>query len=233
MKDLKMSPTTAIVLAVLTTVTTVASAATVDLAYSSFDVDQDGWRSRDALNGTISYFPVDWNASGGMPTGHIEFADITQGGYVFEAPTQFTGDFSMATGIGGVSFDWMADMIQDGKRASVIFTSNAVRLWAGSNPDPAPGMWHSFNFNFDANAGWKVDFGQGAGAQAATISDIGLVLGNVTGMDITGETWTGVSETTWLDNPRIWMKDVSVPAPGALALLGLSGLAGSRRRRSN
>ena len=78
-----MSPTTAIVLAVLTTVTTVASAATVDLAYSSFDVDQDGWRSRDALNGTISYFPVDWNASGGMPTGHIEFADITQGGYVF------------------------------------------------------------------------------------------------------------------------------------------------------
>jgi MYXO-CTERM domain-containing protein len=52
-------------------------------------------------------------------------------------------------------------------------------------------------------------------------------------MDITGETWTGVSETTWLDNPRIWMKDVSVPAPGALALLGLSGLAGSRRRRSN
>ncbi|MDG1838664.1 MAG: PEP-CTERM sorting domain-containing protein [Phycisphaerales bacterium] len=229
-----MSRTTAAVLVVLTTVTSFASAATIDLAYSSFDANHDGWQSRDTLNGTTSYFSVDWNATGGMPTGHIEFADITQGGYVFEAPTQFTGDFSMATGVGGVSFDWMADMIQDGKRASVIFhSSNGVRLWASSNPDPAAGIWHSFSFNFDANAGWKVDFAQGAGAQTATVNDISQVLGNVIGMDITGETWTGVSETTWLDNPRIWMRDADAPAPGALALLGLAGIAGSRRRRRN
>ena len=219
---------TIVALTTLTAMTALTAAATVDLAYSSYDVDFDGWQARDTLNGNITYYQPDWNAAGGMPTGHIEFHDITAGGYVFEAPTQFTGDFSAAIGNGGVSFDWMADMIQDGKRASVIFISNGVRLWTGSDPDPIAGIWHSFNFNFDATGGWNVDYGLGGGVQAATTADMYNVLSSVTRMDITGETWTGIVETTWLDNPRIYM---SVPAPGALALLGLASLAGTGRRR--
>ncbi|MDP7574263.1 MAG: hypothetical protein QF723_04055, partial [Phycisphaerales bacterium] len=68
----------------------------------------------------------------------------------------------------------------------------------------------------------------GGASQLATMNEINSVLANVTGMDITGETWTGINETTWLDNPRIYM---NVPAPGALALLGVASIIGSRRRR--
>lgn len=210
-------------------VVAVPCAASINLAYSSYDTDQDGWQVRDTVNGSTSYYTPDWLPSGGVPTGHLEFADITPGGYVFEAPTQFTGDFSAAVNNGGVSFDWMADRVQDGKRASVIFLSGAVRLSASSDPDPVPGIWHSFDFAFDTSVSWMINDGLGGGAQVATMSDITSVLSNVTGMDITGETWTGISETTWLDNPRIYM---NVPAPGALALLAAASMVGTRRRRN-
>ena len=217
-----------VALSTITAMTSFASAATVDLAYSPYDADQDGWQVRDRLNNVITYYQPDWNPSGGMPNGHLEFADITAGGYGFEAPTQFTGDFSAAYNNGGVSFDWMADMVQMGKRASVILWSGNTRIWASSNPDPAANIWHSFDFTFDTSVSWMVNYGQGGASQLASMSDISSVLGNVTGMDITGETWTGISETTWLDNPRIYMQ---VPAPGGLALLGMAAIAGIRRRR--
>jgi hypothetical protein len=216
------------ILGMLTVVTAAASAATVDLAYSSYDVDQDGWQVRDTVNGVTSYFQPGWVSAGGVPTGHLEFADVTPGGYVFEAPTQFTGDFSAAFNNGGVSFDWMADMVQSGKRASVIFWSGTTRIWASSNPDPAPNVWHSFDFAFDTSVSWMVNYGSGGASQLATMNDLNSVLASVTGMDITGETWTGINETTWLDNPRIYMH---VPAPGALALLGMASIIGTRRRR--
>ena len=141
---------------------------------------------------------------------------------------QFSGDFSAAVNNGGVSFDWMADMIQSGKRASVIFWSGNVRLSASSDPDPAANIWHSFDFSFDTSVSWMINYGAGGGSQLATMNEISSVLGNVTGMDITGETWTGISETTWLDNPRIYMQ---VPTPSALALMAVASCVGIRRRR--
>ena len=107
-------------LAALTLLATTASAGIVDLAISTFDTDAEGWTVRDTVNGQVTYFNPSWNATGGVPTGNIEFSDISPGGYVFQAPDAFTGDFSLAVTNGGVAFDWMADQIQDGKRASVI-----------------------------------------------------------------------------------------------------------------
>ena len=223
----RISPTFAF-LAALTTMTAASTAATVDLAHTPFDVDQDDWLVRDTVNGVVSYYMPDWKPSGGVPDGHLEFADITPGGYVFEAPAQFTGDFSAAVNNGGVSFDWMADMIQGGKRASVIFWSGNVRLSASSDADPAANIWHSFDFSLDTSVSWMINYGAGGGSQLATMNEISSVLGNVTGMDITGETWTGISETTWLDSPRIYMQ---VPAPSALALMAVASCVGIRRRR--
>ena len=73
---------------------------------------------------------------------------------------------------------------------------------------------------------WKIDYG--SGAQTATLTELAWVLSDVQDMNITGETWTGIQETTWLDNPTIYGR---VPAPGALALLLGAGLAARRRRR--
>ncbi|MCH2134992.1 MAG: PEP-CTERM sorting domain-containing protein [Phycisphaerales bacterium] len=214
-------------LATSTLLTSAASASIVDLAHSSFDTDIENWTVRDTVNGNVTYYAPGWNAAGGLPDGHVEFADITPGGYVFEESTEFSGDFSAALVTGGVSFDWMADMIQDGKRASVILWSGNTRLFNSSAPDPAAGVWHSFSFMFNVGNGWQIDSGNGA--QLASLSDIDSVLQSVTMMEITGETWTGMNETTWLDNPRIWAR--SVPAPGALALLGVAAITGARRRR--
>jgi hypothetical protein len=206
------------------------TAATIDLAYTPFDSGIEGWQVRDTVNNNVNYFTPDWLAAGGVPTGHLEFADVTPGGYVFEAPDSFEGDFSQAvSNNGGVSFNWKADMIQDGKRASVSFYRGGARMWMVSDPDPTEGIWHSFNWTFAMATGWQINYG--SGTQLATLGDMQYVLSDVTQMDISGETWTGVSETTWLDNPRIYMQDV--PAPGALALLGLAAATGRRRRRIN
>ncbi|MCH2140965.1 MAG: hypothetical protein MK100_08030, partial [Phycisphaerales bacterium] len=67
------------VLAALTTMTAASTAATVDLAYTPFDADQDDWLVRDTVNGAVSYYMPDWKPSGGVPDGHLEFADITPG----------------------------------------------------------------------------------------------------------------------------------------------------------
>ena len=219
-------PTTLLTIASVTAMTAAAHASTINLAYSDYNTSVDGWTVRDTVNGNVSYFTPTWNAAGGMPTGHVEFADVTPGGYVFEASADFTGDFSAALAVGGVSFDWKANQIQAGKRAGVSLWRDGVRLSTSSDPDPAANIWHSFDFAFTMNTTWNVDYG--SGAQLATMADLSYVLSNVTGMDITGETWTGMSETTWLDNPRIYTR---VPAPGALGLLGIAAIAGVRRRR--
>ncbi len=54
-----------------------AAAATIDLAYTSFDSSIEGWQVRDTVNNNISYFTPDWMPTGGVPTGHLEFADVT------------------------------------------------------------------------------------------------------------------------------------------------------------
>ncbi len=41
-----------------------------------------------------------------------------------------------------------------------------------------------------------VNYGSEGPWQLATMNEIKSVLANVTGMDITGETWTGINETT-------------------------------------
>ena len=196
------------------------------LAHSSFDVDHDDWRVKDTLNGNVTYFTPGWDPTGGVPTGNLAFADVTPGGYIFEAPDEFHGDFSGAVGNGGGFFDWKADMIMEGRRPAVYFWRDGVRLIGVGETGLAPGTWHHIDLVFDMSVDWKIDYG--SGAQTATLTELAWVLSDVQDMNITGETWTGIQETTWLDNPTIYGR---VPAPGALALLLGAGLAARRRRR--
>ena len=62
----------------------------------------------------------------------------------------------------------------------------------------------------------------------ATMADMTGVLSATDGLFITADTVDGMDGSCWLDNPMIH----SVPAPGALALLGLASIVGARRRRN-
>lgn len=198
------------------------------VAHTGFDNGLEGWQVRDTLNGAVTYFTPTWMPNGGVPDGHMSFQDVTPGGYIFEAPNAFHGDFSALVGTGGVFYDWGADHIMPDRRSSVSFYNGSVRMWAASGQGLPTNVWTRFDFGFDLSAGWKVDYG--SGAQTATLADLQYVLSNVTDMTISGETWTGIIETTWVDNPTIYR---SIPAPGALALLGVAGiLTGRRRQRS-
>ena len=196
------------------------------LAHSNFDVDVDGWRVKDTLNGNVSYFTPGLECNRRCSDGDLVFADVTQGWVPLRGPEKFHGDFSSAVGNGGVFFDWKADMIMDGRRPGVYFWRDGVRLMGLGDFNLAENTWHHVEFTFDMSVDWKIDYGNGA--QAATLTELAWVLSDVQDMNITGETWTGVEETTWLDNPTIY---TNVPAPGALALLLGAGLAVRRRRR--
>lgn len=94
--------------------------------------------------------------------------------------------------------------------------------------------WGGFNtdFGFPSQGAWAFD---GAGsANAGTYSDTADFESTSTGtwsLGI-GNGWTTGGEVSYNNASVTLFGDVEVvPAPGALALLGLAGLAGSRRRR--
>ena len=78
----------------------------------------------------------------------------------------------------------------------------------------------------DKQQGEAIDHGGNIGygvliAQVTTTGNGGTFTGLLQGKDASGDTWQAA-----LNGERYW-----VPAPGALALLGLAGVAGRRRRR--
>ncbi len=214
-------------LAVLSTLSATASAAT--LAISTFDTGDEGWISQRGPTG--SPYTVNWNPTGGVPTGHINYWDHTSYDYeFFSASSSFlgSGDFSQAAGNGGVSFDWGTDMGSASQMLQIAFTSTylgSTVLWTETPATIGPG-WTNYDFAFDSTASWMIEI-NGAPVGAATSADISGVLAVVNGMFITADTVDGMDGNCWLDNPMIY----SVPAPGAFALLGLAGIAGTRRRR--
>lgn len=226
--------TTAIAaLTALAALSATATAAPVILTTSTFDANQDGWTVRDLSTG--GHYVPDWNPTGGKPTGHIAYEDLAPSSLeVFEAGSNFfinantlNNDFSEAeTNGGGVSFNWMTSTTSVNSMVEVTLWSNGAHLYASAAA--ALGPWQSYDFAFDSNTAWMVDYG--AGAQVATSADMNGILSNLTGLDISVDTLLVASGKTYLDNPTIY--SLPVPAPGALALLGLASIAGTRRRRN-
>jgi hypothetical protein len=217
-------------LTVLTAVSATASAAT--LAYSSFDTGDEGWTAQQGPAG--SPHAVNWNSTGGVPAGNINYWDQTSyDAEWFSASASFLGggDFSSAVNNGGVSFDWAADLGSAAQMLQIAFTmgsnqSGATVLWADAIAT-VDSHWYHYDFGFDSGTTWMIQSG-GNPATIATTSDLTNVLSAVDGMFITADTMDGMDGTAWLDNPMIY----SVPAPGAFALLGLASIVGARRRRA-
>lgn len=119
------------------------------------------------------------------------------------------------------------------------YVSNTAGSWASdmvlliAPPGVAGTAWGGFNTQFDApnNGGlWGFD---GAGSAAS-----GTYTDTKTWDSTAGGIWEFGIGNGWTTSPAVSYNNVVltlhgsiVPAPGAFALLGLAGLAGSRRRR--
>lgn len=214
-----------VTLATLTAMSSAASGGT--LAFSSFDTGDEGWTAQ-AGPGAPQY-TTNWNPTGGTPTGHIQYQDATSNDAEwFAASAGFlgNGDFSSAIGNGGVSFDWSADYAPSAVNVQIAFVGGNQILWTETLASVGTG-WNAYDFAFDLTTAWMMTDNNTNTTNAATTGDMYSVLSSVDGLYITGDILYGMDGTCSLDSPRIY----SVPAPGALALLGVASIVGTRRRR--
>jgi hypothetical protein len=219
----------ATVFAAIATVTALGTATSAStLAFSSFANGNEGW-SMQAGPGATNYNAT-WNAAGGTPDGHIQFWDTSiSDAEFFMASSTFvgSGNFSSAVANGGVSFNWKTDFLPAGQTIQIAFDTTyagGTILWAETTA--VTGMaWNHYDFAFDTSVQW---WSQSNGVQSlATMADLNGALASVSGLYITGDLLYGLDGTCSLDSPRIY----SVPAPGALALLGVAAMLGTRRRK--
>jgi len=224
-----------IAIAALTTLTAMSvTASATTLTSSSFGMGDEGWTAQAYISSPSS--AVAWSAAGGAPDGYISYVDgTTQDSEFFSASSSYlintntgTNDFSQAVGNGGVSFDWGADLGTAPQTIMVVFVGGYMAgsgIWAEVTAT-VNGYWGSYDLAFDATTVWMFD--AGFGPMVATTAELTGVLSSLDGMFITADTVPGLDGICMLDNPTIY----TVPAPGAVALLGLASIVGGRRRRS-
>jgi hypothetical protein len=174
--------------------------------------------SDDATDALLNIY--NWNSS---QTGLSFFQSFTGTGWV---PTNLGGPFDTAAlqqadsfvTIGGFDYSTGTPLQSPGAGAGVGVDPNF-----GGNNAAAPG----------ADAGWYNSSPPSLiGRPGDTILGLGTLIGrfaNTGEFDLTGSTF----EATWnngLGTPGVQEMFTVVPAPGAMALLGLAGLAGRRRR---
>ena len=104
--------------------------------------------------------------------------------------------------------------------------SGAMIAWTGANGEQGiiSNLTESINFYQEQ------DFGQGVGALVNVSWSIDLSSIDADVREI-GMIWQSDTVNISLDAASMDLRFAAVPAPGALALLGLAGLAGRRRRR--
>lgn len=190
-------------------------------AVSRFDLGTEGWRVADLPQSlgnpppVVSYFDLEWSATGGNPFGYVHKEDPSSEWFWFSAPANFLGDKSGTYGT-SLSFD-LASTGSDGvPYAGVILVGAGYALYRELQP-PAPGFTR---YEVPLVKGeWKVGAVDGATASDFQIQQ---VLGALTALYINADWETGY-ETTSLDNV------VLAPEPAAL-VLGLCGVLILTRR---
>ncbi len=212
---------------------TIASAGVV---VSNFNSSGESWTLGDSdPSSSLTYF-----ATGGNPGGYILFTDAAQGANdVFSAPAKFLGDDSGFMG-GTLSFDLAHNEPADDITISplVIFggTGDTLSLIiAAPATSSNPYTWSSYNIALNTGAGFVFDGGTNSangfnlsGGTAATLGDISVVLGNVTGIFVPADMHNG-TEVTGLDNFAL----TSVPEPATWSILagGAAAVWAFYRRR--
>ena len=89
------------------------------------------------------------------------------------------------------------------------------------------GGWSTYA---ETKLSWEYGGSQDAGTEGGGTVDVNM---DVSGMTMyMGNGYSSGTESTWTGNITLTGIDfTAIPAPGALALLGLAGIAGTRRRR--
>ena len=189
---------------------------------STFDTDADGW----GVTGDANNFT--WSATGGntggTDDGYVFANDVGQGIiWNFNAPAKFLGDQSAFVG-GMLSWDLIqistpGSDIDDQPDVVLVGAGQTLVIDAGASPATT---WTPYSVSLSTASDWRVDT---LGGAAATDAQIAAVLGNLTSLEIRGEFRDRGGDDAGLDNIML------VPAPGSLAVLGVAGLAATRRRR--
>lgn len=197
-----------------------ASAGIVSPFTETFDTDNSGWR-----DGPQS--PAAWNAGGSISgSGDVNSAGAF-GLLIFRAQDEygssggaFIGDY-ITSGINSISFDIRHDAGIDltfAVRFSTVNNSPAFVIF--SDQAVSSGSWTTVTLAISADAPGYTPAGGTFESVAPQIGHVQILVSRPA--DLTAPLPTNFD----LDNVSI------VPAPGAIALLGLGGLAATRRRRA-
>lgn len=158
------------------------------------------------------------------------------------ASAQFSGAYAPETwstagvGFGGASAVFAADgsrLTLTGGDGAGGQTTTATHTVVGSGTWSFDYIWNNFNGTSGFDLGYytingtKFDISGGGLLGVPATSghvDVAVVAGDVIG-------WQVVSVDGLFGPGQLIINEFQIPAPGALALLGIAGLAGSRRRR--
>lgn len=197
---------------------TIAACSTATFgAVSTFDANDEGWLiTGDAQGGGTT--PT-YNSSGGNPGGHISATDDVEGGvWYFQAPDKFHGNFSAAYGT-NLTFDLrQSDTNNQFSSTDIYLRGDGLELTFDTANNPGTD-WTPYSVPLTESSGWQLS------GSAPSETQFRQVLADVTDLQIRGEYITG-SDVGDLDNVAM------IPEPSALALLGIGGLALTRRRRA-
>lgn len=201
-----------------------AATASADVS-STFDTDDEGWST---LNDARD---AEWTGDIGNPAGAFTARDRGDGRiWYYAASNAYLGNRSGNLG-GAISWDILGingNQTSISPRADVMLTGGGLEIGINAGTQPINGTWTSWSVDLLASAGWEYIGSLGNGTlsgNAVTGADFASVLASLDGLYIQGE-YTNGGDRTALDNVLL-----TVPTPGALGVLALGGLVGSRRRR--
>lgn len=192
---------------------------------STFDADAEGWGF---LNDARLFT---WTGDLGNPAGAIRATDQGDGRiWYFSASAEYLGNRSNFYGglisweVAGITGNQTS--IPD--RADVMLSGNGITIGIDADVQPVNGQWTFWSVDVHEIADWRIitNVGNGTLGTEASAAEIQSVLADLTGLYIRGE-YTNGADSAALDNVLF----APIPTPGALAVIGLAGLASGRRRR--
>lgn len=195
------------------------------VAYS-FDDDEMGWS---IVNDGTGFMWDDTIGNNG--DGAIRARDVVSGNiWMFSAPSEYLGNLGGLYG-NTISYDILgitgSHTNLGGDRADIILQGAGLSIGIDAGTQPVNDQWTSASALVSVAADWRIlsSFSDATlTGSLATQGQIESVLGDMTGFYIRGE-YTNGGDATAIDNVDF------VPAPSTIALLGLGGLATTRRRR--
>ena len=204
-----------------------AGAASAGLTSSSFDADNELWNVANAATSAVqsAFGSAAYSPTGGNDSGYITAPDGWAGELFFVAPDSYHGDASALFG-GSIEFDRHPSInggfgggFQTNFDTDITLSGNGLTLAFDLLP-MAHFAWGHAEIPVDVGTGW---FNYVTG-DPATAGEFAAVLGNVDDFRLRGNLRR--------DGGYIGADNISfVPAPSAIALLGLALAGASRRRR--